>query len=71
MAGVTIEAGPAELALAGSICRQAGGLPLAIELVAIRLGVASLTELAEGLGSSGWPAEERQAGDGMTPWMRA
>jgi predicted ATPase len=41
MAGVTLETGPAELALAGSICRQAGGLPLAIELVAIRLRVAS------------------------------
>ena len=62
MAGVTLETGPAELALAGSICRQAGGLPLAIELVAIRLRVASLTELAEGLGSSGWPA--RTAGRG-------
>ncbi len=62
MAGVTLETGPAELALAGSICRQAGGLPLAIELVAIRLRVASLTELAEGLGSSGWPA--RSAGRG-------
>jgi predicted ATPase/DNA-binding CsgD family transcriptional regulator len=62
MAGVTLQAGPAELALAGSICRQAGGLPLAIELVANRLRVASLTELAEGLGSSGWPA--RSAGSG-------
>jgi predicted ATPase len=56
MAGVTLEPGPAELALAGSICRQAGGLPLAIELVAIRLRVASLTELAAGLGSSRPPS---------------
>jgi predicted ATPase len=62
MAGATLQAGPAELALAGSICRQAGGLPLAIELVANGLRVASLTELAAGLGSSGWPA--RSAGRG-------
>src|ERR1700757_4215244 len=31
MAGVTLQAGPGELALAGSICRKAGGLPLALE----------------------------------------
>jgi len=62
MAGVTLQAGPAELALASSICRKAGGLPLAIELVANRLRVASLTEVAVGLGSSGWPA--RSAGRG-------
>jgi len=62
MAGVTQQAGPAELALASSICRKAGGLPLAIELVANRLRVASLTELAVGLGSSGWPT--RSAGRG-------
>jgi predicted ATPase len=35
MAGVA-PAGPGELALAGSICRQAGGLPLALALVAGR-----------------------------------
>jgi predicted ATPase/DNA-binding CsgD family transcriptional regulator len=62
MAGVTLRPGPAELGLASSICRQAGGLPLAIELVANGLRVASLAELAEGLGSSGWPA--RSAGRG-------
>ena len=62
MAGVTVPDGPGELVLAGSICRQAGGLPLAVELVANRLRVASLTELAEGLGSSSWPA--RSAGSG-------
>ena len=49
MAGVTLQAGPAELGLASTICHQAGGLPLAIELAANRLRVASLTELAEGL----------------------
>jgi predicted ATPase/DNA-binding CsgD family transcriptional regulator/tetratricopeptide (TPR) repeat protein len=69
MAGVTLEAGPAELALAGSICRKAGGLPLAIELVANRLRVASLTELAEGLGPSGWPA--RSAGSGRHDSLEA
>ena len=62
MAGATLEEGPAQLALAGSICRKAGGLPLAIELVANRLRVASLAELDEGLGLSGWPA--RIAGTG-------
>jgi predicted ATPase/DNA-binding CsgD family transcriptional regulator len=62
MAGATVRAGPGELALAGSICRQAGGLPLALELVANRLRVASLTELAEGLGPSGWPARTTGAG---------
>jgi predicted ATPase len=62
MAGVTLAEGTDELALAGIICRTAGGLPLAIELVANRLRVASLTELAEGLGPSGWPA--RTAGSG-------
>jgi predicted ATPase len=62
MAGVTVRAGPGELALAGSICRQAGGLPLALELVANRLRVASLTELAEGLGPSGWPARTTGSG---------
>ena len=30
MAGVTLRAGPDELVLAGSICRRAGGLPLAL-----------------------------------------
>ncbi len=69
MAGVTLQAGPAELALASSICRKAGGLPLAIELVANRLRVASLTELAVGLGSSGWPA--RSAGRGRHDSMGA
>jgi len=69
MAGVTLLAGPAELALAGSICRKAGGLPLAIELVANRLRVASLTELAEGLGPSGWPA--RSAGSGRHDSLEA
>jgi predicted ATPase len=53
MAGVTLQAGPGELALAGSICRRAGGLRLALELIANRLRVASLTELSEGLGRSG------------------
>jgi predicted ATPase/DNA-binding CsgD family transcriptional regulator len=69
MAGVTLEAGPAELALASSICRKAGGLPLAIELVANRLRVASLTELAGGLGPSGWPA--RSAGSGRHDSLEA
>jgi len=62
MAGVTVRAGPGELVLAGSICRQAGGLPLALELAASRLRVASLTELAEGLGPSGWPARTTGSG---------
>jgi len=62
MAGVTVRAGPGELVLAGSICRQAGGLPLALELVANRLRVVSLTELAEGLGPSGWPARTTGSG---------
>jgi predicted ATPase/DNA-binding CsgD family transcriptional regulator len=62
MAGVTLQAGPGELALAGRICRRAGGLPLALELVANRLRVASLTELAEGLGRSRWPARNTGSG---------
>lgn len=62
MAGVTVRAGPGELVLAGSTCRQAGGLPLALKLVANRLRVASLTELAEGLGTSGWPARTTGSG---------
>src|SRR4029077_6434807 len=33
MAGVTLQAGPGELALAGSICRQAGGPPRALRVV--------------------------------------
>jgi predicted ATPase/DNA-binding CsgD family transcriptional regulator len=69
MAGVTVPAGPDELVLAGSICRRAGGLPLALELVAHRLRVASLAELAEGLGTSGWPA--RAAGAGRHDSMEA
>jgi predicted ATPase/DNA-binding CsgD family transcriptional regulator len=69
MAGVTLEAGPRELVLAGSICRKAGGLPLALELVANRLRVVSLTELAEGLGPSGWPA--RTAGSGRHDSLEA
>jgi predicted ATPase len=76
MAGVTLQAGPGELALAGSICRQAGGLPLALELVANRLRVASLTELAEGLGPSGWPARNTGSGrhdslDACLSWSHA
>ena len=55
-AGATLQAGHGEVVLAGRICRQAGGLPLALELVANRLRVASLTELAEELGRSDWPA---------------
>jgi predicted ATPase/DNA-binding CsgD family transcriptional regulator len=62
MAGVTVPDGPSELALAGSICRKAGGLPLAVELIANRLRVASLTELAEGLGPSSWPARSTGSG---------
>jgi predicted ATPase/DNA-binding CsgD family transcriptional regulator len=76
MAGVTLQAGPGELALAGSICRQAGGLPLALELVANRLRVASLTELAEGLRPSGWPARNTGSGrhdslDACLSWSHA
>jgi predicted ATPase/DNA-binding CsgD family transcriptional regulator len=76
MAGVTLQAGPGELALAGSICRQAGGLPLALELVANRLRVASLTELAEGLATSEWPARNRGSGrhdslDACLTWSHA
>jgi predicted ATPase/DNA-binding CsgD family transcriptional regulator len=56
MAGVPLQTGPEQLVLAGSICRQAGGLPLALELVANRLRAASLAELATELGSSDWPA---------------
>ena len=70
MAGATLQAGPAELALASSICRKAAGLPLAIELVANRLRVASLTELASGLGlRNGRPGA--QAGDAMIRSTRA
>jgi predicted ATPase len=62
MAGTTLQPGPGELALAGGICRKAGGLPLALELVANRLRVASLTELAEGLATSRWPARSTGSG---------
>jgi len=62
MAGVTLGAGPGELELAGSICRKASGLPLALELVANRLRAASLAELAAELGTAEWPA--RGAGSG-------
>ena len=62
MAGVTVRDGPGELVLAGSVCRRAGGLPLALELAATRLRVASLAELAEGLAGSGWPARAAGAG---------
>jgi predicted ATPase/DNA-binding CsgD family transcriptional regulator len=76
MAGVSLQAGPGELALAGSICRRAGGLPLALELIANRLRVASLTELAEGLGPSGWPARITGSGrhdslDACLAWSHA
>jgi predicted ATPase/DNA-binding CsgD family transcriptional regulator len=62
MAGVTLPAGPEELVLAGSICRQAGGLPLALELVANRLRATSLAELAAELSSSDWPARATGSG---------
>jgi predicted ATPase/DNA-binding CsgD family transcriptional regulator len=76
MAGMTLEPGPGELALAGSICRKAGGLPLALELVANRLRVASLTELAEGLATSRWPARNTGSGrhdslDACLTWSHA
>ncbi len=76
MAGVALQAGPGELRLAGSICRQAGGLPLALALVAGRLRVASLAELAEGLGASGWPARITGSGrhdslDACLAWSHA
>ncbi len=62
MAGMTLQPGPRELALAGGICRNAGGLPLALELVANRLRVASLSELADGLATSRWPARNTGSG---------
>ena len=76
MAGVALQAGPGELALAGSICRQAGGLPLALGLVAGRLRVASLAELADRLGASGWPARASGSGrhdslDACLAWSHA
>ena len=76
MAGVALQAGPGELLLAGSICRQAGGLPLALALVASRLRVASLAELAEGLGASGWPSRNTGSGrhdslDACLAWSHA
>jgi predicted ATPase len=76
MAGATLQAGPAELALASSICRKAAGLPLAIELVANRLRVASLTELTSGLGLAEWPARSTGRGrhdslDACLTWSHA
>ncbi len=76
MAGMTLQPGSGELALAGSICRKAGGLPLALELVANRLRVASLTELAEGLATSRWPARNTGSGrhdslDACLTWSHA
>ena len=76
MAGVTLPAGPGELALAGGICRKAGGLPLALELVANRLRAASLAELATELGSSEWPARGTGSGrhdslDACLAWSHA
>ena len=71
MAGMTLQPGPGELALAGSICRKAGGLPLALELVANRLRVASLTELAEGLATSGIGLRGTRVLGAMTRWTRA
>jgi predicted ATPase len=76
MAGVALQAGPGELALAGSICRQAGGLPLVLGLVAGRLRVASLAELAERLRASGWPARASGSGrhdslDACLAWSHA
>ena len=60
----------------GSICRKAGGLPLALELVANRLRAASLAELAAELGSSEWPARGTGAGrhdslDACLAWSHA
>ena len=76
MAGMTLQPGPSELALAGSICRKAGGLPLALELVANRLRVASLTELADGLATARWPARNTGSGrhdslDACLTWSHA
>jgi predicted ATPase/DNA-binding CsgD family transcriptional regulator len=76
MAGVTLRAGPAELALAGSICRKAGGLPLALELIANRLRVASLAELATELDTPNWPARGTGSGrhdslDACLAWSHA
>ena len=76
MVGVTLQAGPGELVLAGSICRKAGGLPLALELVANRLRAASLAELATELGSSEWPARGTGSGrhdslDACLAWSHA
>jgi predicted ATPase/DNA-binding CsgD family transcriptional regulator len=76
MSGVTLQAGPGELVLAGAICRKAGGLPLALELVANRLRAASLAELAAELGSSEWPARGTGSGrhdslDGCLAWSHA
>ena len=76
LAGVTLQAGPGELVLAGSICRKAAGLPLALELVANRLRAASLAELATELGSSEWPARGTGSGrhdslDACLAWSHA
>jgi len=76
MAGVTLRAEPGDLVLAGSICRKAGGLPLALELVAHRLRAASLAELATELGSSEWPAKGAGSGrhdslDACLTWSHA
>jgi predicted ATPase/DNA-binding CsgD family transcriptional regulator len=76
MAGVTLQAGLRELELAGSICRKAGGLPLALDLVATRLRAASLAELAAELGSSEWPARGTGSGrhdslDACLAWSHA
>ena len=76
MAGVTLQAGPRELVLAGGICGKAGGLPLALELVANRLRAASLAELATELGSSQWPARGTGSGrhdslDACLAWSHA
>ena len=76
MAGVTLQAGSGELVLAGNICRKAGGLPLALELVANRLRAASLAELAAELGPSEWPARGTGSGrhdslDACLAWSHA
>ena len=63
MAGVTVRGGPGELVLAGSICRRAGGLPLALELAAGRsCGLPRWPSSPRGWGPRGGRPGPRGAG---------
>jgi predicted ATPase/DNA-binding SARP family transcriptional activator len=65
------ELADADAAAAARLCRQTGGLPLALELAAARVRVLSVPQIADGIDALAAPPAARRAGPARQQSLRA